>query len=416
VGLRRRRSCYVPVACSPQIDSKQRGTLTGLGFYEFFAGGGMARAGLGAGWECLFANDFDPMKAQAYAENWGGDHLLCGDVGAVPSAALPGVADLVWASFPCQDLSLAGDYKGLGRHDDNQVTRSGTFWPFWKLMRALRSEGRAPALVVLENVLGVLTANEGRDFSAIAEVLVAGGYRFGAMVMDARWFVPQSRPRVFIVAVRDDIAIPAGLVAAQPVERWTPPMLRAAHERLDRKLKARWIWWGVTEPESCPPRFADLLEETPQGVAWHDAAQTQKLLDSMSPVNRQKVEFAKSAGRRMVGTLYRRTRPDPDGGRTVRAEVRFDDVAGCLRTPAGGSSRQKLLIIEGKKVRSRLLSPREAARLMGLPESYKLPSRYNDAYHVAGDGVAVPVVRHLAAALLEPLARAARSAASLAAE
>ena len=53
---------------------------------------------------------------------------------------------------------------------------------------------------------------------------------------------------------------------------------------------------------------------------------------------------------------------------------------------------------------------------MGLPDSYKLPSRYNDAYHVAGDGVAVPVVRHLAAVLLEPLAEAARGSATLAAE
>jgi DNA (cytosine-5)-methyltransferase 1 len=394
----------------------QRDTLPALSFYEFFAGGGMARAGLGAHWQCLFANDFDPMKVQVYADNWGADHLVCGDVAAVSSSALPGSPDLVWASFPCQDLSLAGDYKGLGRHDDNQVTRSGTFWPFWKLMRALRSDGRAPPIIVLENVLGVLTANLGQDFTAIAEVLAAGGYRFGTLVMDARWFVPQSRPRVFIVAIRDDVVVPAKLTAAEPVARWTPPMLRSAHGRLDRKLQARWNWWAVAEPVSRPPRFADLLEDSPIGVSWHDVSQTKKLLDSMTPVNRQKVEFAKSTGRRMVGALYRRTRPDPDGGRTVRAEVRFDDIAGCLRTPAGGSSRQKLLIVEGDKVRSRLLSPREAARLMGLPDSYKLPSRYNDAYHVAGDGVAVPVVRHLAAVLIEPLAEAARGTATLAAE
>jgi len=86
-----------------------------------------------------------------------------------------------------------------------------------------------------------------------------------------------------------------------------------------------------------------------------------------------------------------------------RAEIRFDDVAGCLRTPAGGSSRQVIMVVEGKRIRSRLLSPREAARLMGLPDSYLLPKNYNAAYHLAGDGVAVPVVRHLAQHLLEPL-------------
>jgi DNA (cytosine-5)-methyltransferase 1 len=92
-----------------------------------------------------------------------------------------------------------------------------------------------------------------------------------------------------------------------------------------------------------------------------------------------------------------------------RAEVRFDDLSGCLRTPVGGSSRQSIIIVEGKSVRSRLLSPREAARLMGLPDSYKLPQNYNEAYHLAGDGVVVPVVRFLAANILEPLVEAAET-------
>ncbi len=77
-------------------------------FYEFFAGAGMARAGLGDRWRCLFANDFDRKKAATYALNWGVDNLVCGDVREVTTADLTGVADLVWASFPCQDLSLAG--------------------------------------------------------------------------------------------------------------------------------------------------------------------------------------------------------------------------------------------------------------------------------------------------------------------
>ena len=77
-------------------------------FYEFFAGGGMARAGLGEGWDCLFANDFDKVKTETYRANWGGDHLHQGDVWALTADRLPGRADLAWASSPCQDLSLAG--------------------------------------------------------------------------------------------------------------------------------------------------------------------------------------------------------------------------------------------------------------------------------------------------------------------
>lgn len=105
----------------------------------------------------------------------------------------------------------------------------------------------------------------------------------------------------------------------------------------------------------------------------------------------------------MVGGVYKRTRKDDCGLRVQRAEVRFDGVSGCLRTPVGGSSRQSIMIVEGDAVRSRLLAPREAARLMGLPDTYKLPQNYNEAYHLAGDGVVVPVVRFLAAHLLEPL-------------
>ncbi len=115
-----------------------------------------------------------------------------------------------------------------------------------------------------------------------------------------------------------------------------------------------------------------------------------------------KVKKAQKEGGKRVGTVYRRTRPQDDGTKAQRAEVRFDEVAGCLRTPGGGSSRQIIMVVEGKKVRTRLLSPREAARLMGLPEDYPLPERYNDAYRLIGDGVAVPVVFWLSRTILEP--------------
>ena len=138
-------------------------------------------------------------------------------------------------------------------------------------------------------------------------------------------------------------------------------------------------------------------------MVWHSAEETRRLLSLMSPVHRRKVEIAQNAGGRVYGAIYRRTRRDEAGNCVQRAEVRFDGVSGCLRTPAGGSSRQSVLVVEGRRVRSRLLSSREAARLMGLPDSYKLPEKYNEAYHLAGDGVAVPVVRFLAEELLEPL-------------
>ncbi|CAJ0871575.1 DNA (cytosine-5)-methyltransferase 1 [freshwater sediment metagenome] len=390
------------------------------GFYEFFAGGGMARAGLGPGWTCLFANDFDAKKAETYRRNWGGEALHVGDVAAVTTAQLPGCADLVWASFPCQDLSLAGVGAGL------KGERSGSFWPFWALMTSLRREGRAPKTIVLENVCGALTSHGGKDFEAICGALAAEDYRFGALVIDAALFVPQSRPRLFIVAVRADVAIPNrlasirhceerrdeaiqsrdmapdGFASLAMAESFVTRTLVTAFERLPATLQQSWLWWRLPLPAPRNASLSQFIEGKPSGVSWHDAATTQRLLSMMSAVNLAKVEEAKRAGGRMVGTLYRRTRCE-NGAKVQRAEARFDDIAGCLRTPAGGSSRQFLLVVEKGRVRSRLISARETARLMGLPDDYALPERYNEAYHLTGDGVVVPVVRHIAAHLIEPL-------------
>lgn len=367
-----------------------------LTFYEFFAGGGMARAGLGSRWTCLFANDFDFKKAATYQDNWGEGTLLTKDVRKVSAAELPGTPGLIWASFPCQDLSLAG--MGAGLKGD----RSGTFWPFWSLVNKLNVEGRGPCVIVLENVCGTLTSHGGKDFIAIADALAASGYRYGAIVADAVQFVPQSRPRLFVIAVADGVAIPADMIADAPTKLWHSKALQSAHSRLSGKAKSQWLWWNVSAPAPRTSRFADMVEENPDSVSWHSPAETKKLLGMMSSTNLAKVTAAKKSGKLVVGTIYKRTRLDEDT-KVQRAEIRFDDIAGCLRTSSGGSSRQLIMVVKGETVRSRLLSSREAARLMGLPDSYKLPKSYNEAYHLIGDGLVVPVVRHLAENLLQPL-------------
>lgn len=371
--------------------TRPRGLLT---FYEFFAGGGMARMGLGPNWKCVFANDLDKKKAKAYEINWGGDELLVRDVQQVTTEQLPGRASLAWASFPCQDLSLAGAGAGLAGE------RSGTFWAFWNLMKGLIREDRAPDVIVLENVTGAITSDGGRDFLAILDALASKDYDFGPLVIDAELFVPHSRPRLFIVALRNGGTIPAELATPCPQLPFHPESLEDAFDQAPPAIRKRWRWWKLPVPPARTQVLADLIETTPTGVEWHTHAETKKLLSMMSPVNMRKIEAAQQTERREVGALYRRTRNG-----VQRAEVRFDDIAGCLRTPGGGSSRQTLLIVEGDLVRSRLLSPREAARLMGLPDRYRLPLNYNDAYHLTGDGLVVPVVAYLSEHLVTPLAR-----------
>jgi DNA (cytosine-5)-methyltransferase 1 len=359
----------------------------------------MARAGLGEKWRCTFSNEFDVKKSVVYRKNWKKpDVLKVADVGTLKTSDLPGVADLVWASFPCQDLSLAGAGAGL------KGDRSGTFWPFWRLMQGMMEEDRAPKLIVLENVCGTLTSHEGKDFTAICSTFVKAGYYFGAVIVDAVHFVPQSRPRLFVIGVRDDVALTAPTITTDgPTELWHTRGLLNVYQKLSPKIKDKWLWWNPAVPPLRENTFADLIEDNPDSVEWHTATETAKMLKMMSDLNREKVNKAKSSDQRMVGTVYKRTRSDEVGRKVQRAEIRFDDIAGCLRTPAGGSSRQVIVIVDGKTIRSRLISSRETARLMGLPDSYELPTNYNEAYHLTGDGVAVPVVRHLARHIFEPL-------------
>lgn len=377
--------------------TKAGGKSSVFSFYEFFAGGGMARAGLGPKWQCLFANDFDLKKAETYKANWGEGALLTKDVRKVQASELPGIPRLVWASFPCQDLSLAG--MGAGLKGD----RSGTFWPFWELIKSVDTDGRGPRVIVLENVCGTLTSHNGKDFKAIADALAKSGYRYGAVVMDAADFVPQSRPRLFIIAVAKGVDIPSSLTAPEALMIWHTKALQKAKMQLSGEARDQWLWWKIPAPARRNTRFADLVEESPNSVKWHTPAETAKLIAMMSGVNVEKLAAAKRSGQLLVGTIYKRTRHEADGSKVQRAEVRFDDIAGCLRTSSGGSSRQLIIVVKGDDVRTRLISSREAARLMGLPDEYKLPKSYNEAYHLIGDGVVVPVVRYLAETILEPI-------------
>ena len=207
---------------------------------------------------------------------------------------------------------------------------------------------------------------------------------------------------MFVIATRLPVE---GLTGPSPFQTRA---VREAHARLPAELQAAWTWWSLDAPSARNTDLAALLEPDDQ-MTWRTTETTSTLLDMMSPAHRAAVEARVQSGERAVGAVFRRMR-----GGQQRAEVRFDGLAGCLRTPRGGSSRQTLLVIDRGQVRSRLLSPREGARLMGLPDSYRLPKSATAGLHVIGDGVAAPVVRWLAEGLLTPLAF--RKSAPLAAE
>jgi len=376
-------------------------------YLEFFAGGGMVRAGLGGRWKCLFANDFDRLKVQVYADNWGGREILEDDIHKVRVENLPRRADLAWASFPCQDLSAAGNGLGIGQASGGNRTRSGTFWAFTNLMKGLKLDGRLPRIVVLENVVGLLTINGGEEFKAVIAALERLGMRAGAVVLDARHFLPQSRPRVFIVAVSKTAKVSDDLLRAKPHPTWHPDPLINAVEKLSPQCREQWLWFNLGAAPELKKTLSQIVSDRPRGVDWHTPAETKRLIGMMSETHRRKLSEAKKTGKRMVGTLSLRMRPL--NGKTVqRTEICFRGLAGCLRTPKGGGSRPRIIVVKGADVRTRLLAPAEAASLMGLKASYQLPEVYEYAFRVVGDGVAVPVVSFLRAKLLNPLLRSVK--------
>lgn len=160
--------------------------------HEFFAGSGLVGYGLQGMFAPIWANDISEQKAAVYTANFGKEHFLLDDIKNINGADIP-YANMSWASFPCQDLSLAGSLGGI------HASRSGLVWEW---LRVLDEMTEQPKMLVLENVIGLLSTNKGENYSVLHHALTERDYRCGAIVINASHFVPQSRPRVFIIAVK----------------------------------------------------------------------------------------------------------------------------------------------------------------------------------------------------------------------
>jgi DNA (cytosine-5)-methyltransferase 1 len=275
---------------------------------------------------------------------------------------------------------LAGNMEGLSS------SRSGLVWQWLRVMDELPNR---PPLTVAENVVGLVSAAKGQHYRKLHNALVERGYKVGAVIIDASHWVPQSRKRVFVIAVNTEIPTER-FETNQPSWCHPPAIIRTAEG-----LKS-WVWWNLPKP----PVRKKTLDELIEFSAPCDEPEKQERLLTMVPEKHREKMTATSKNGRTVFPAYKRIRH----GQQV-LELRFDGVAGCLRTPEGGSSRQFLIIKENGSFRTRLLTVREVAALMGTPKNYKLPGTYNDGYKAMGDAVAVPVTRYLAEKLLSPLAQ-----------
>jgi DNA (cytosine-5)-methyltransferase 1 len=345
---------------------------------DFFAGSGLVSTGLEPYFRLVWANDNSEQKAAVFTANHPESRFILANIETIDGRAVP-AATLSWGSFPCQDLSLAGKLGGLKSH------RSGLVWHWLRVMDEMPIR---PPVVVAENVIGLVSADEGNHYRALHTALTERGYRVGAVVIDASHWVPQSRKRVFIVGV-DSGSRTTGLEAESPNWGHPAPLVKAA-----RGLPA-WIWWRLPMP---PARGQSLREVIDTGAPVDHPDRTGYLLSLVPPRHLNILNALPSRGILAVPG-YRRIR----NGKQV-LELRFDGLAGCLRTPSGGSSRQVVVLKENKRFTTRLLTVAETAALMGAPPGYSIPGSYNDGYAAMGDAVALPVVRFLAQHLLAPLA------------
>ncbi|PZO20892.1 MAG: DNA (cytosine-5-)-methyltransferase [Leptolyngbya foveolarum] len=358
---------------------------------EYFAGIGLVRLGLErAGWNIIFANDWAREKFDMYAAYFqeAEDHYALENVFDLCQTDVP-PSLLATASFPCIDLSLAGNLEGIsGRH-------SGAFWGF---IEVLKRQQRRPPLVMLENVGGWLTSNQGKDFRLTIKALNELGYACDVFAIDAARFVPQSRLRVFVVGVQtaepnDDV-----LTLAQRSTSLTT-------KTLDRAIASnRDLTWNFLDIPPLPEGLSRSLDSIVEDLSedderWWPASEVERHLQMMSAINIAYIDELQHRYRYSYRTMYRRVRNGQQ-----RAELRKDNIAGCLRTARGGSSRQMLVRVETGSIRMRLMTPREYARLQGVPDDYPLPKRINQALTGFGDAVCVPVITWIGENILNPLA------------
>jgi DNA (cytosine-5)-methyltransferase 1 len=356
-----------------------------------FAGIGLVRLALERrAWRVLFANDIDANKLEMYQANFGSQHFHLGDIHKLDPCEVP-ECDLVTASFPCNDLSIAGAWAGLNGRE------SSAFWGLITLLKGM-GERRAP-LILLENVVGFLQSRGGKDFETALLALNELGYLVDAFILNAVHWTPQSRARLFVVGKRDS----GGDRNRFAMETDARPATLIEFINFHPHIR-----WDIRELPKLPApgsRLNDILEDLPDDDPhWWTA-------DRAAYCFKQFSERHLMAARLMMGqktfnyaTAFRRVR----NGRSM-AELRTDGIAGCLRTPRGGSGRQILFKAGKGRYQVRLLTARECARLQGVPDSYRINVGLNQALFGFGDAVCVPAVEWIAKNYLTPCARTLRA-------
>ncbi|MCH7843512.1 MAG: DNA (cytosine-5-)-methyltransferase [Chloroflexi bacterium] len=336
------------------------------------------------GCRIVFSTDINKKKLEIYAENFDSSDFNCSDIRGLTGSDIPEI-DIATASFPCTDLSLAGNRAGLAG------SASSVLLEFLRVLKEMREY--RPSVVMLENVTGFVTSSGGRDLYRAVHELNKLGYHCDLLLLDAKWFVPQSRQRVFIV----------GSVETRSEETISPPDF--AHPAFVRNFIRNhpdldWQYFPLPTPTVRQATLDMVVERLDQlDQSWWDEKRLKDFVASLSPIQAKRLDQLRCSPHIRFSTAYRRTRR---GNATW--EIRSDDISGCLRTNGGGSSKQALVEAGLGDVRVRWMTAREYARLQGVPFFKFRSATESQAKFAFGDGVCVPAVTWLARHCLVPQA------------
>lgn len=326
-------------------------------FIDLFAGIGGIRLGFeNAGGKCILTSEWNQWSRKTYLANFNDSHPFVGDIVPYPANEIPD-HDILLAGFPCQPFSLAGVSKknALGRPHGFECTTQGTL--FFDVARILSA--KRPKAFLLENVKNLVSHNGGNTFNIIMQTLKEElGYDVYWKVIDGRHWVPQHRERILIAGFRE---------------------------------KTDFLWDKLVYPD-----FAPTLKEVLHPEDGSEKPEEPYTQGDLAEVNGKYVlsdrlwnylqNYAEKHRAKGNGFGFGLVTKD-DAARTLSARYYKD-----------GS---EILVSRGVGRNPRRLTPRECARLMGFPDSYKIIVSDTQAYRQFGNSVAVPVIRE-AAKIISP--------------
>jgi len=332
-------------------------------FIDLFAGiGGIRKAFEGIGGRCVFTSEWDSYAQKTYAENYRDGHYIAGDITQVTAESIPD-HDVLLAGFPCQPFSIAGVSKknALGKAHGFACETQGTL--FFDVARII--EKKRPRAFLLENVKNLMSHDKGRTFDVIRRTLTEElGYHIHYRVIDGAHFTPQHRERIIIVGFREPVAFDFDAIPLHP--------------KGEIKLKNILHRTDGTEPvlEWDEGRFFDHKKK--------------RVLDKYTLTDKLWLYLQNYAEKhRAKGNGFGFGLVTPDNiSRTLSARYYKD-----------GS---EILVYQGKNKNPRRLTPRECARLMAFPDTFRIPVSDTRAYKQFGNSVVVDVMAHVAR-LMQPM-------------